>query len=313
MATGALSAASDPWAGIRQLKFSQRTVEQPSVAVSDSYSTNPYTETLWGVDQDALQAGGFNTKYAGVPEEVEPGLFKITVQRPGMHKYDTAEAYYRVDPETGMGVMVDDPTATRQTSSKDKWQDRLEKRILPIAGTVLGAGAALGAAGYGAGLGGVTGGAAAPGAASGAMTAEQAAMLAANAPVGNAGGLAAWEAAQAGAAGAAGSLPAASGGLSGVDAAMADVAASGAITPSAMGSGMNYLETALSAGKSLFNNDWLTTAMSLVGDGVNQMNIEKAAQDQRDWLDQKDIDRRRRQAPGALPAMKTTVYTKGGG
>ena len=36
------------------------------------------------------------------------------------------------------------------------------------------------------------------------MTAEQAAMLAANAPVGNAGGLAAWEAAQAGAAGAAG-------------------------------------------------------------------------------------------------------------
>lgn len=313
MATGALSTAADPWAGIRQLKFSQRTVEQPGVAVSDSYSTNPYTETLWGVDQDALNAGGFNTKYQGVPEEVEPGLFKITVQRPGMHKYDTAEAYYRVDPETGMGVMVDDPTATRQTSSKDKWQDRLEKRILPIAGTVLGAGAALGAAGYGAGLGGVTGGAAAPGAASGAMTAEQAAMLAANAPVGNAGGLAAWEAAQAGAAGAAGSLPAASGGLSGVDAAMADVAASGAITPSTMGGGMNWLDTALTAGKSVFGNDWLTTAMSLVGSGVNQYNIEKAAQDQRDWLDSKDTDRRRRQAPGALPAMKTTVYTKGGG
>lgn len=66
-------------------------------------------------------------------------------------------------------------------------------------------------------------------------------------------------------------------------------------------------------GSSLFNNDWLTTALSLIGAGVNQYNIEKAAEDQRKWLDQKDIDRRRRQAPGALPAMKTTVYTKGGG
>lgn len=336
MATGALSTAADPWAGIRQLKFSQRTVEQPGVAVSDSYSTNPYTETLWGVDQDALNAGGFNTKYQGVPEEVEPGLFKITVQRPGMHKYDTAEAYYRVDPETGMGVMVDDPTATRQTSSKDKWQDRLEKRILPIAGTVLGAGAALGAAGYGAGLGGVTGGAAAPGAASGAMTAEQAAMLAANAPVGNAGGLAAWEAAQAGAAGASGVGSAVAGdatkasllsnagygtGMTGAETSVFDgvlnatgsTTAAKAATDLAGSVGMNWLDTALTAGKSAFGNDWLTTAMSLIGSGVNQMNIEKAAQDQRDWLDQKDIDRRRRQAPGALPAMKTTVYTKGGG
>lgn len=76
---------------------------------------------------------------------------------------------------------------------------------------------------------------------------------------------------------------------------------------------MNWLDTALTAGKSVFGNDWLTTAMSLVGSGVNQYNIEKAAQDQRDWLDSKDTDRRRRQAPGALPAMKTTVYTKGGG
>ena len=83
----------------------------------------------------------------------------------------------------------------------------------------------------GAGLG-ATGAAQAGGAAAPTgMTAEQAAMLAANSPVGNAGGLAAWEAAQAGsaaagAAGAAGSAgglmnaaaPAAAGGLlSGID------------------------------------------------------------------------------------------------
>lgn len=339
MATGALSTAADPWAGIRQLKFSQRTVEQPGVAVSDSYSTNPYTETLWGVDQDALNAGGFNTKYQGVPEEVEPGLFKITVQRPGMHKYDTAEAYYRVDPETGMGVMVDDPTATRQVSSREKWRDNLEGEILPIIATVLSAGAAAGAAGYGTGLGGFTGGAGAGGAAGGAggaLSAEQAAMLAANAPVGNAGGLAAWEAAQAGAAGASGAAGAVAGdatkasllsnagygtGMTGAETSVFDgvlnatgsTTAAKAATDLAGSVGMNWLDTALTAGKSAFGNDWLTTAMSLIGSGVNQMNIEKAAQDQRDWLDQKDIDRRRRQAPGALPAMKTTVYTKGGG
>lgn len=161
-------------------------------------------------------------------------------------------------------------------------------------------------------------------------------MIAANAPVGNAGGLAAWEAAQAGAAGASGVGGAVAGnadkaallgnagygpGMTGTQTGVFDsILSSTGNTALAKGAsdiagsaGMSWLDTALSTGKSVFGNDWLTTAMSLVGAGVNQMNIEKAAQDQRDWLDQKDIDRRRRQAPGALPAMKTTVYTKGGG
>ena len=212
---------NDPWAGIRQLQFRKQTIDHPAWqgdTLGGGYSTDAWSEAVWGADQDTLNAGGYNSKYQlDRPEEVEPGLFRLVVQQPGAHKYDTAEVYYRVDPETGMGVMVDDPTATRQTSSKDKWQDRLEQRILPLAGAVL-------TAGYGAealaGMG--AGGAAAPT----GMTAEQAAMLAANSPVGNAGGLAAWEAAQAGsaaagAAGAAGSAgglmnaaaPAAAGGL----------------------------------------------------------------------------------------------------
>lgn len=319
---GALSAAADPWAGIRQLKFSQYDYEHPAVAYdaeAGGYAQDAYTEKLWGVDQDALNAGGFNTKYAGVPEEVEPGLFKITVQQPGAHKYDTADAYYRVDPETGIGTLVDDPTSTRQTSSKDKWQDRLEKRILPIAGAVLGAGYGLGAMGYGSGIPGLSGaaGAAAPGAGGvnlgmGGATAGDFGMMIGADGAATYGGIGAAEAA--GAAAAAGGAGAGGGALSGLDAAMADVAKSGAITPDKMGgTGMNWLDTALSAGKSVFGNDWLTTAMSLVGSGVQQYSIEKAAQEQRDWLDSKDIDRRRRQAPGALPAMKTTVYTKGGG
>lgn len=66
-------------------------------------------------------------------------------------------------------------------------------------------------AGFGVGGAAQAGGAAAPG----AMTAEQAAMLAANSPVGNPGGLAAWEAAQAGAGAAGAAGGAAAGGAGG--------------------------------------------------------------------------------------------------
>ncbi|MBK7515470.1 MAG: hypothetical protein IPI51_07620, partial [Betaproteobacteria bacterium] len=162
---------NDPWAGIRQLQFRKQTIDHPAWqgdTLGGGYSTDAWSESVWGADQDTLNAGGYNSKYQlKRPEEVEPGLFRLVVQQPGMHKYDTAEVYYRVDPETGMGVMVDDPTATRQTSSKDKWQDRLEQRILPLIATVLTAGygaealAGMGAGGAGAaGTGGVNLGAA---------------------------------------------------------------------------------------------------------------------------------------------------------
>ncbi|MBK8108733.1 MAG: hypothetical protein IPK42_25115 [Betaproteobacteria bacterium] len=158
---------NDPWAGIRQLQFRKQTIDHPAWQgdiLGGGYSTDAWSEAVWGADQDTLNAGGYNSKYQlKRPEEVEPGLFRLVVQQPGAHKYDTAEVYYRVDPETGMGVMVDDPTATRQTSSKDKWQDRLEQRILPLIATVLTAGygaealAGMGPGGAGAaGTGGAT-------------------------------------------------------------------------------------------------------------------------------------------------------------
>ncbi|MBK8108662.1 MAG: hypothetical protein IPK42_24760 [Betaproteobacteria bacterium] len=80
-------------------------------------------------------------------------------------------------------------------------------------------------AGFGAGGAAQAGGAAA---APIGMTAEQAAMLAANSPVGNAGGLAAWEAAQAG--GAAAGAAGAAGGAGGLMNAAAPAAAGGLLS-----------------------------------------------------------------------------------
>ena len=209
---------NDPWAGIRQLQFRKQTIDHPAWqgdTLGGGYSTDAWSEAVWGADQDTLNAGGYNSKYQlKRPEEVEPGLFRLVVQQPGMHKYDTAEVYYRVDPETGMGVMVDDPTATRQTSSKDKWQDRLEKRILPLIATVLSAGygaealAGMGAGGAGAaGTGGVNLGAA------GGATAADFGMMAGAGGVPTYGGIGAAEAAGvgAGAAGAGAAAPGAAG------------------------------------------------------------------------------------------------------
>ncbi|MBK8105929.1 MAG: hypothetical protein IPK42_10305 [Betaproteobacteria bacterium] len=148
---------NDPWAGIRQLQFRKQTIDHPAWGgdqEAGGYSTDAWSQAdVWGADQDALNAGGYNSKYQlDRPEEVAPNVFRLRLQQPGAHKYDTADVYYRVDPETGMGTMVDDPTATRQVSSREKWRDRLEKRILPIAGAVLTAGyGAEALAGMGAG------------------------------------------------------------------------------------------------------------------------------------------------------------------
>ena len=182
---------NDPWAGIRQLPFRKQTIYGPG---------GEGEADVWGADQDALNAGGYNSKYQlDRPEEVAPNVFRLVVQQPGMHKYDTADVYYRVDPETGMGTMVDDPTATRQVSSREKWRDRLETRILPIAGAVLGAGYAAGAMGAGgagaAGTGGVNLGAA------GGATAADFGMIPAAGGGATYGGIGAAEAAGAAAAG----------------------------------------------------------------------------------------------------------------
>ena len=135
---------NDPWAGIRQLQFRKQTIDHPASQgdqEAGGYSTDAWSEAVWGADQDALNAGGYNSKYQlDRPEEVAPNVFRLRLQQPGAHKYDTADAFYAVDPTTGMGTLVEDPTPTREISSREQWRDRLETRILPIAAAVLSAG-----------------------------------------------------------------------------------------------------------------------------------------------------------------------------
>ena len=135
---------NDPWAGIRQLQFRKQTIDHPAWQgdqEAGGYSTDAWSEAVWGADQDALNAGGYNSKYQlDRPEEVAPNVFRLRLQQPGAHKYDTADAFYAVDPTTGMGTLVEDPTPTREISSREQWRDRIETRILPIAAAVLAAG-----------------------------------------------------------------------------------------------------------------------------------------------------------------------------
>ena len=81
---------NDPWAGIRQLQFRKQTIDHPAWqgdTLGGGYSTDAWSESVWGADQDTLNAGGYNSKYQlDRPEEVEPGLFRLVVQQPGAHK-----------------------------------------------------------------------------------------------------------------------------------------------------------------------------------------------------------------------------------
>lgn len=94
-------------------------------------------------------------------------------------------------------------------------------------------------------------------------------------------------------------------------AATAANAATGSIGE-ALGSGWDWLKGSLGGGipggSSLFGNGWLRDVLGLVGAGVQQMNIEKMAQDQRDWQDERDAASRRRRMPtSALAAARFTV------
>ena len=469
----------DPWAPIRQLKFVDRGQSVTGSGSENGQDAVTSYVASWDLDGetgwDNLKEAGFETKYSSIIE-LEPGKFVVRLQQPGKHKYDTMDVMYELDPETGVAEMVGEPIPTRETSSKDKWQDRIEKSAILAAaiaggGYALQAGAAAAGAG-GAGTAGTAGGTA--GANWGAIGTSAAKSAAMNAGMTLAQGGNLKDALKSGAIGgltagvggyASGALnlsPTLTGavtgglgaGLRGGDAgdiltgagigalssytkangitgnAMADnailkggvtalkgggtndilaSAAGGAVgafgqqdrttavdpygpgsgwgndTLTSMGAGDNTVNDAdpygldysgLDAGgtgnyneyygnegnaykgddaldastnspvnsgedawdwsggfgaagdwlKSFFvtntsgattggtggfDSRWLSQILGLVGAGVNQMNIEKMAQDNRDWQDKTASDRRRRQMPGALPAMKTTVMRGG--
>lgn len=95
-------------------------------------------------DWDALRPLGFQSKYnqsdditSQLSEEQRTALggdrlFKTTLQQPGKHKYDTLEAFYRVN-QQGDAELIGTPTESRQQSSSKEFRDTLFKEMLPAA------------------------------------------------------------------------------------------------------------------------------------------------------------------------------------
>jgi hypothetical protein len=114
------------------------------------------------IDWEGLKSSGLQSKY-NTFDALPNDLFMLSLQRPGMHKYDTFNAYYKRDPNTGQFLFLGgDPT--RQISSGETFRDTLEEMGGVAAGMVLagygmtnpamfGSGA-IGAAGQGAAVGG---------------------------------------------------------------------------------------------------------------------------------------------------------------
>jgi len=186
-------AASDPYAALRNLQFNKSTQQsdQGEYVTSDLGETQATSwvpkivegPEYWQPDFGALKSSGFQSKYNRTeditgslsPEAREKlggqQVFQTTFQRPGMHKYDTMDAYYVMDPATGQARMVGEPTPTRQISSVEQTRDAFEEGIKALAPMVLsafapGIGAAMGA---GTGIAGTAVGGATVGATNAAL------------------------------------------------------------------------------------------------------------------------------------------------
>lgn len=115
----------------------------------------------WVLDHSNL--GEYQSKYNTFePVPGQPGMFRSTLQQPGKHKYDTMEAFYKLNPETGEAELVGAPKATRQQSStKDFVKQDLPFALAAFAPVIApqisalhGIGGALGQATTGAIIGG---------------------------------------------------------------------------------------------------------------------------------------------------------------
>lgn len=116
-----MSMAQDRFAAIRSL---------PMFMAGDPSDTSQYTGIT--ADWEALRPSGFQSKYNAF-EDLGNGLYRATLQNPGMHKYDTLSAIYRRDPVTGLGTLVSDPTPTRQQSSRSDFLDSVRDYALDAA------------------------------------------------------------------------------------------------------------------------------------------------------------------------------------
>lgn len=170
---------ADPYAALRNLQFnkSREQSDEGEYVTSDLGETQATSwvpkivegPEYWQPDYNALKPSGFQSKYnrsENITGSLSPEareklggqqVFQTTFQRPGMHKYDTMDAYYVMDPATGQARMVGEPTPTRQISSVEQSRDAFEEGIKALAPMVLSAFAP----GIGQSLYGLTGAAAA--------------------------------------------------------------------------------------------------------------------------------------------------------
>ena len=199
------AAPTDPYSTIRNVMFTQ----MPGYTVDTGYYENS-GETMgtmdlpayWSPDFGDLKSLGLQSKY-NATEEITSQLgpetreklggqqvFKSTFQRPGMHKYDTMDAYYVMDPATGQARMVGEPTPTRQISGGEWARDAFEeatKTLAPFALSLMapGIGAAMGA---GTGVAGAAVGGATVGAANAALQGKTGSDILKGALIGGVGG-----------------------------------------------------------------------------------------------------------------------------
>lgn len=173
LAAQGVAPASDPYAAIRKLNFGKYSYTVPGLTDQEAGSMGQdQTHSGWapaesiksngyGTAPDGKwNIGGFQSKYNEIRDvEGHPGLLQMTVQRQdpnNSHKYDTEEIFYQTDPATGEAKMVGEPIPSRQISSRERFKDVMEKKILPAAAIIVGGAYGLsamagGAAGAGAG------------------------------------------------------------------------------------------------------------------------------------------------------------------
>jgi len=116
----ATQAPVDPYAAIRNLKFNYDAGDAGTPGMVDSGESQVegmvgYRPSSWNTDFNALRSGGFQSKYNSVSERPD-GTLAVTMQRPGMHKYDTMEAIYGKGAD-GQWTLQNDPDPTRQKGS----------------------------------------------------------------------------------------------------------------------------------------------------------------------------------------------------
>ena len=152
----------DPYAGIRTLDFKEMPVQlerqivglQSDNEIWDDVDVSKDEEgrNKFQLDWNSDVLKPYQSKYNHV-QRLSDDVARVTLQQQRKHKYDTLDAYYRLDPESGKYTLVGDPQKTRQVSSAERVKDSLEKGV-GFVGTGLALGYVGGQALAGAQIGG---------------------------------------------------------------------------------------------------------------------------------------------------------------